>query len=95
MDEYTPHNIVNNAVFVLSLPAFHWLQSEYTPTLGRRGHSCSVIGNRQMVSVGGHIGQTNAFAPDPWDQGLGVFDMSAMEWKDSYDPNAAAYTSPE
>ena len=48
-----------------------------------------------MVAVGGQMGRHNHLTPDPWDQGLGIFDMSAMEWKDSYDPNAAAYTSPE
>ncbi|MDI1490944.1 MAG: hypothetical protein OHK93_002149, partial [Ramalina farinacea] len=87
--------VANDAVFVLSLPAFHWEQSTYTNAFGRRRHSCNVIGNRQMVAVGGQMGWHNHLPPDPWDQGLGIFDMSAMEWKDSYDPNAAAYTSPD
>ena len=33
--------------------------------------------------------------PDPWPQGLGIFDMSAMEWKANYDPEAKAYVSPK
>lgn len=26
--------------------------------------------------------------PDPWEQGLGVFDLSTMEWKEGYDAGA-------
>jgi hypothetical protein len=32
---------------------------------------------------------------DPWPQGIGIFDLSDMEWKDYYDPSAAAYTTPK
>jgi hypothetical protein len=31
---------------------------------------------------------------DPWAQGIGIFDLSDMRWKDRYDPSAAAYTTP-
>ena len=33
--------------------------------------------------------------PDPWPQGLGVFDLTAMEWKGEYDPAAAPYVTPD
>ena len=32
---------------------------------------------------------------DPFAKGLGVFDMTEMRWKDSYDANALAYRTPE
>ena len=85
-------------VYVLTLPAFHWLRTEETPIYRRSFHSCNVVGNRQMVSVGGEVSMAvgaNVMIPDPWPQGLGIFDMSAMEWKDMYDPKAEAYISPK
>jgi hypothetical protein len=33
--------------------------------------------------------------PDPWPNGIGIFDMSAMEWTDGYDPNGATYVTPD
>ena len=32
---------------------------------------------------------------DPFPQGLGIFDMTALKWKGSYDDKAAEYHSPE
>ncbi len=47
------------------------------------------MGNRQVLSVGGaDNSRTN---PDPAPQGLLLFDMTTLEWKDSYDATAAAY----
>lgn len=87
-------SVFNDAVFVLSLPAFHWQKIANAPAVSRRLHSCNIIGNRQMVSVGGQLGPPGDLEPDPWDQGLGIFDLSAMEWRDRYDSNAGAYVSP-
>ena len=33
--------------------------------------------------------------PDPWGQALGVFDLTAMEWKAGYDAHAAPYVTPD
>lgn len=75
---------------------------------GRWGHSCNIIGKRQMISIGGlvtnstlnltryhsvYISQDSI--PDPWQQGIGIFDMSAMQWSDSYDHAAAPYVTPD
>lgn len=43
-----------------------------------------------MIVVGGYTDPT----PDPWAQGLGVFDLSSMSPKSSYDPKAGPYDSP-
>jgi hypothetical protein len=40
-----------------------------------------------MIVVGGY---TNP-SPDPWSQGLGVFDLSSMSPRTSYDPKAGPY----
>lgn len=91
-----------SAIYVLSLPSFTWRKAA-DPTYGRFVHSCNVAGNRQMISVGGVVFESNTPAisfqvvggtADPWDNGFGVFDMVELEWKSSFDPSAAAYVTP-
>jgi len=86
-------------IWVLSLPGFKWFQAtvEGPP---RWVHACAVVGNRQMISVGGVSAYANAWTTnnppvDPWAQGLGVLDLSLLSWSAQYDPTAAAYTSPD
>lgn len=88
-----PEPATSGAVYVLSLPSFNWQKQSVASNIGRYMHSCNVIGNGQMVVVGGIVGANNI--PDPWPQGLGVFDMSAMEWAASYNASAAPYVTPK
>ena len=100
--------VAQGAVYVLSLPAFNWQKQNITPEYGRWLHSCNVIGNRQMVSIGGLVTDISLQVtsdepeslgynslPDPWPQGLGIFDLTAMEWKEEYNPAAALYVTPD
>lgn len=50
-----------------------------------------------MVSIGGLVTNMSAHGvlPDPWLQGLGILDLSAMEWKEEFDPAAAPYVTPD
>ncbi|KAL9609406.1 MAG: hypothetical protein Q9167_005830 [Letrouitia subvulpina] len=93
--------ISEGAVYVLSLPSFNWQKQNSTPETGRYFHSCSVVGNRQMLAVGGIVRnassdiQNDDSIQDPWEQAIGVFDLTAMEWRDDYDPHAASYVTPD
>ncbi|KAG8534294.1 uncharacterized protein KY384_001138 [Bacidia gigantensis] len=93
--------ISQGAVFVLSLPAFHWEKQDVIPDTGRYIHSCNVIGKRQMFVMGGRVLNASSNVEsvdsiaDPWDKGIGVFDLTVMEWKDGYDADAPAYTTPD
>jgi hypothetical protein len=40
-------------VFTLSIPAFRWFKSADSDQVRRADHSCQVIGNRQMLVIGG------------------------------------------
>lgn len=85
-------------VYVLSLPSFSWTKADYASEHPRARHRCNVRG-RQMIVVGGQdIGRKNktavTYSQDHWTQGLGVFDLSAMQWRDGYDAGAEAYTTP-
>ncbi|ERF72729.1 hypothetical protein EPUS_04782 [Endocarpon pusillum Z07020] len=86
-------------VWVLSLPSFTWYKSNYQPANARFLHTCNVPGNPprcQMVAVGGIIPQLEYYLEprDPWPQGLGIFDLTEMQWRDNYDANADAYETP-
>lgn len=93
------------AVHVLSLPSFHWQKQDYDSQYSRYGHQCNVAGNSQMIVTGGEVFDRKSAKDrgepygwpidDPWLMGIGVFDMSNLEWKDMYDSDADAYTTPE
>ena len=45
--------------------------------------------------IGGNSNITSgASILNPWENAIGVFDLSAMEWKDGYDAEAAPYVTP-
>lgn len=82
-------------VWVLSIPSFQWHRAGQLQR-GRTGHSCNVAGHRQMVIIGGvRADGRDSELGDDWLQGLGVFDLSEMVFKDRYNADASAYTSPE
>lgn len=88
-------------LWVLSLPGFHYRKATYPATNSRHGHTCSVIGNRYMVSIGGgEMVRSNFSAEirraDPvFVGGIGIFDLSKMTWVKEFDPNAAPYFRPK
>ena len=55
-----------------------------------------------MVVIGGldpTVGDVDPWTwnspPDPWPQGIGVFDLTALQWKDSYEAKAPHYSAPD
>ncbi|KAH8892223.1 hypothetical protein GQ53DRAFT_823023 [Thozetella sp. PMI_491] len=78
-------------LYVLSLPGFVWFKANYTPTTTRGFSRCAALGDSQMIIIGGTTGSD----PDPWGQGIGVFDLPSMSLKASYDPEAGPYDSPQ
>ena len=84
-------------VYVLSLPAFAWFKANYTAVQSRQKHTCEVF-RRQMLSIGGYSTTDNNLghlSTDRFSQGLGIFDLTAMQWSDSYDTDAAPYQTPD
>ena len=92
-------------IFILTLPAFHWLKVDYLPSHPRIGHTCNAVGGSQIVSVGG--GDANSTinfgsfsdisnsvfntSADPNAQGLAIFNMTSLTWATQYTANAPAY----
>ncbi|KAK4158055.1 hypothetical protein C8A00DRAFT_39611 [Chaetomidium leptoderma] len=75
--------------YILSLPGFVWTKVPDPPGGARTGVTCVRVGKRQVLSIGG--ADNSRTAADAAPQGLLLFDMTAMEWKDSYDASAAEY----
>jgi hypothetical protein len=84
-------------VYALSIPAFRWFKSTDSDQVRRAQHSCQLIGNKQMLVIGGTqpSNPLGIAAVEPWPNGLGIFDMSNFTWADSYDPQAPPYEQPE
>ena len=98
-DVQRQRNTALDEIFVLSLPGFVWIKANYTATNPRINHACNVVANRQMIVTGGLNPASSNQSElvqrrDVWSQGIGVFDLSTMQWKDRYDANAEPYTTP-
>ena len=81
------------SVYILTVPAFQWLEVPNKSPTRRLGHTCSVIGKRQMISIGG-TQEPEQMKWDPWTKGLGIFDMTTLNWTNAYDAAAPAYEQP-
>ena len=81
-------------IHILSILAFQWFEIKTeTQSTHRTYHDCASAGNSQMIVVGG-MDISRWETTDKWEQGLGIFDMNSLQWKDSYDADAGAYESP-
>ena len=81
-------------IWVLSIPAFTWQRIDASQKSARIGHTCHLVGGRQMLSIGG----ADAAQTDPWStpdytnlNGIGVYDLVAERWTQGYDASAAPY----
>ncbi|OBT90273.1 hypothetical protein VE02_01270 [Pseudogymnoascus sp. 03VT05] len=92
-------------VYILTLPAFHWIEVSTTETSYRSSHKCQKIGQksipehnqRQMLSVGGVAapGYDWTTYNDTWASSMKIFDLTALTWSDTYNPDATAYVRPD
>ncbi|KAI4137595.1 MAG: hypothetical protein LQ341_005083 [Variospora aurantia] len=100
-----PEAVPYDEIFILTLPAFHWFKVDYPPQHPRFGHTCNAVGGNQIISIGGvdanskiYFGWVNEItdstfntSADPFAQGLGIFDMTTLKWRDRYTANAPPY----
>jgi hypothetical protein len=94
---------VSDEVYVLSIPGFVWFMlSGPTVAPARYAHTCELVGSRQLLSIGGLDNpQSNPniyfdfTIPDPFTQGIGIFDMTDSAWKTGYDADEPSYQTPQ
>lgn len=84
-------------VYILTLPTFHWIEAPAVTSQWRAYRTCSVIGNCQMISIGGAPWAANDPLPwsDPWGNRMQIPDMTDLVWTDYYNASAAAYQTPD
>ncbi|KAI0869708.1 hypothetical protein GGS24DRAFT_511673 [Hypoxylon argillaceum] len=77
-------------IWVLTIPSFTWIKV-YEGKLPRWGHTCHVVGQRQMLTVGG-TNSTSYPTNCDWEwMGVAVLDLSTMAWGSIFDRNKPAY----
>lgn len=90
-----------DSAYVLTLPGFNWIRASYPYNNPRHALSCESVGGGQILTIGGLdttvFDSSNTYqgpfeTPDPFTNGLGVFDISSLTWKDSYVANQTVYT---
>lgn len=66
----------------------------YTGDSPRYGMTCHLVGNRQMITVGG--AGTAAINKDcDWElRGVAIYDLSTLAWGSKFDHDAAPYEVP-
>lgn len=90
-------------IYILTLPAFYWIKVDYPPQHPRHGLTCNAVGGSQILTIGGldsnsiHTTDTLTYTspydttPDPFAQGLAIFDMTTLQFADQYTANASPY----
>ena len=89
-------------IWVLSIPSFTWTKI-YAGVSPRFAHTCHLVGNRTMLTVGGlrDASQMEALSssvvePCDWEvKGVGVYDISDLIWGSVFNPNTPAYEVPD
>ncbi|KAA8651738.1 hypothetical protein EYZ11_000059 [Aspergillus tanneri] len=84
-------------IYVLSIPSFTWTKI-YQGTSPRYGHTCHLVANRQMLTVGGTTSSDLASYCDWEEKGVAIFDMStsgSSKWGSVYNAYAPAYQVPD
>lgn len=93
-------------VYILTLPAFNWLEVPSLASTWRNNHKCQTIGlkdtpehnKRQMLSIGGDQNPSGvdwSSYVDAWSSSMKIFDLTTLTWSDSYKPDAKAYARPD
>jgi hypothetical protein len=63
----------------------------YSGESPRYGHTCHLVANRQLLTVGG-AANTNVTKGCDWEnKSVGVMDLSTKTWGSIYNANAPAY----
>jgi hypothetical protein len=75
-------------VYILSIPSFTWFSAGKTIDKRRVTTACEIIGNRQLLVLGGSdptvSPKAQKYATDPWIRGMKIFDLTALEWTQNY-----------
>ena len=77
------------------MPAFVWFKAGATTQARRANHFCQLIGQGQMLVIGGRDPSQNSSLSaagywdnvDPWPRGMNIFNMNSLNWTRAYSPS--------
>ena len=81
-------------VWILSLPSFQWTKV-FQGNSPRYGMSCHLVGNSQMLTVGG-ADSINLYDNCDWEiKGVAILNVSSIIWGSVFEANGADYRVPD
>lgn len=87
-------NVYFDDVYILSIPSFTWTQVFGPGVSPRYSHTCHLVGERQMLTVGGALSPGSDVICDWEFKGVGILDLSTITWGSRYDPYNGTYQVP-
>ena len=90
---------VYSDIYVLTLPAFHWIKVTATGDtnfLGRNRHDCNMFNDAQMIVTGGGTPNTDGLELcDTRSPPIKVLDTSNYVWMANFQPDLPSYSVPQ
>ncbi|KAI1081449.1 hypothetical protein F5B20DRAFT_569830 [Whalleya microplaca] len=83
-------NVGYDDSWVLSIPSFSWIKL-YQGSYPRYGHTCHLVGNSQMVTVGGANNPNVTETCDFEYAGIGILDLFTINWITTFDKEMPPY----
>ncbi|KAL1883407.1 hypothetical protein Plec18167_002411 [Paecilomyces lecythidis] len=80
-------------VYILSLPSFTWTKV-YEGQSPRFGHTCNMVGARQMITIGGSADTDLTNGCDWETKSVAIYDLTALTWGSVYNAYAPKYEVP-
>ena len=101
-------SVLLDTVNILSLPGFNWISVAYNPQYARTAHTCEAVGGSQIAIVGGYdadppsnnvttanaVSRSEFSTPDPFAQGLAIFDLQTLDFAAEYVAGGGAVYEP-
>ncbi|GAD96577.1 cell wall anchored protein [Paecilomyces variotii No. 5] len=80
-------------IYILSLPSFTWTKV-YEGQSPRFGHTCNMVGARQMITIGGSANADLLNGCDWETKSVAIYDLTALTWGSVYNAYAPKYEVP-
>jgi hypothetical protein len=77
-------------MYILSLPSFTWVKM-YSGESPRYGHTCHLVANRQLLTVGGALDLNFTKGCDWETKSVGIMDLSTKTWGSVFNAHAQPY----
>jgi Kelch motif len=81
-------------IYILSLPDFTWTRRMYDGASPRAFHTCHLVGQSQMITIGGANDTDFARGCDWESKGVAIYNLNTANWGSVYEASADPYEVP-